>query len=83
MPMKNAERAIYTLTGQVHALYMAVQVLARTHQDPSAVLSDFEILAQQGLASLEPHPIDDAVIVGYQDSIAAIRRALEANPLHK
>jgi hypothetical protein len=83
MPMKNAERAIYTLTGQVHALYMAVQVLAKTHQNPSAALSALESADQQGLASLEPHPIADAVIVGYQDSIAAIRRALEANPLHK
>lgn len=83
MPLKNAERAIQTLTGEVHALFLAVQVLAKTHPNPSVVLSDFEILAQQGLAALEPHPIDDAVIVGYQDAIAAIRRALEANPLHK
>ena len=83
MPMKNAERAICTLTGEVHALFLAVQVLAKTHQNPSAALSDLEIAAQMGLAALEPHPIDDATIGGYQDTIAAIWRALEANPLHK
>jgi hypothetical protein len=83
MPVKNAERALHTLTGEVHALFLAVQVLAKTHQNPSAMASELDIAAQRGLAGLEPHPIDDAVIVRYQDAIAGIQRALAANPLHK
>jgi hypothetical protein len=81
MAMRNPNRAISTLVGEVHALFMAVQVLAKTHPNPSAVLAEFDTATQLGLANLEPHPIEDAVIVGYQETADAIRQALAANPL--
>ena len=80
--MKNPERALATLVGEVHALYMAIQVLAKTHENPQLASSELDVAEQRGLAALEPHPIPDATIVGYQDVVAGIRRALAANPLY-
>lgn len=82
MPMNNSERALATLVGEVHALYMAIQTLAKTHPNPRLAIAEFEIASQMGLASLEPHPVDEATIVGYQDVAEGIRRALLANPLY-
>jgi hypothetical protein len=82
MAMRNPERAIATLTGEMHALFMAVQALAKTHPNPIAALSEFDAAAQLGLAALEPHPIPNAVIAGYQDTVAGIRGAFAANPLY-
>jgi hypothetical protein len=82
MPMNNPERAIATLVGEFHALYMAVQVLAKTHENPNLAVSELTNLEQFGLAALEPHAIPDATFVGYQDVVAGILRALAANPLY-
>jgi hypothetical protein len=81
MSMNNPERALATLVGEVHALYLAIQVLAKTHPDPHLALAEFETASQMGLAMLEPHPIPDAAIAGYQDAAEGIRQALLANPL--
>jgi hypothetical protein len=80
MPMKNPQRALSTLTREVHALYMTIQALARTHPNPTEFSLQLDQVEQMGLAALEPHPIDDAAIVGYQDTMKAIRRVLAANP---
>jgi len=82
MPMKNPERAIATLVGEFHALYITVQVFAKTHENPNLAFSELTTAEQLGLAAIEPHPIPDATIVGYQDVIAGIRGALAANPLY-
>lgn len=82
MTMNNPERALLTLVGEVHALFMAMQAIVRTHPNPSAALVQLDVADQLGLASLEPHPIQDAVIAGYQETVAGIRRALLANPLY-
>jgi hypothetical protein len=82
MPMKNPERALVTLVGEFHALYIAVQVLAKTHENPNLAVSELAQAEQLGLAAIEPHPIPDATVVGYQDVIAGIRGALAANPLY-
>jgi hypothetical protein len=79
--MRNPERAISIITGEVHALFMAVQVLVKTHPNPNFALAELAAAEQLGLAALEPHPIADATIVGYQETVAGIRRALMANPL--
>lgn len=81
MAMNNPERAIATAIGEVHALFMAVQALAKTHPNPDAALELFNSLADHGLAALEPHPIPDAAIHGYQHVVQGTRQALEANPL--
>jgi hypothetical protein len=61
---------------------MTIQVFAKTHPNPTAVLAELAVAEQLGLAALEPHPIEDAAIVEYQDAVAGIRRALAANPLY-
>ncbi|HEV2545837.1 MAG TPA: hypothetical protein VGU20_00715 [Stellaceae bacterium] len=77
MPMKNPERAISYLTGEVHALFMFAQVVARTHPDPSALLAELHEAGQQGLAMLEPLAVQDAAIEGYQFAIDALRKRAE------
>lgn len=54
---------------------MTVQSLAKTHPNRNAFLNELEIAAQLGLANLEPHPIDDSVIVGFQHVIDGVRKA--------
>jgi hypothetical protein len=51
--MKNPERAIATLVGEFHALYMAVQVLAKTHENPNLAVSELATVEQLGLAVLD------------------------------
>jgi len=80
MAMNNPERALATITGEVHALFMAVQALAKTHTHPEAALVEFENFAQFGLAALEPHPVPEATIRGYQHVVEGIRQVLAANP---
>ena len=82
MPIRNPERAILKLTGEVHALYMTLQALVKAHLNPSILSNELSVAEQHGLAGLEPYPIDDAVIVAFQDAFAGIRRALAANPLY-
>jgi hypothetical protein len=82
MPMRNSEQALNKLVGEVHALFMAVQVLAKTHPNPNAAKTELDIAEQLGLAALEPHPIDDAVLTAYQDTVKGIQQALLANPLY-
>jgi len=82
MPLNNPERALATLVGEFHALYMAVQVLAKTHENPNLAISELATAEQLGLAALEPHAIPDATVGGYQDVVAGIRGALVANPLY-
>jgi len=77
MPMQNPERAIAYLTGEVHALFMISQAVARTHPAPQALLSDLETAAQLGLANIEPHPVPDATIEGYQHVIGGVRNILQ------
>jgi hypothetical protein len=80
MPMKNPERALAKLVGEVHALYLSVQVLAKSHPYPVSALAALSEAEQRGLAALEPHPIDDAIIATFQETVEGIRQALLANP---
>jgi hypothetical protein len=76
--MQNPERAIAYLVGEVHALFMFSQALAQVHPHPEQLLATLEIAEQLGLAHLEPHPVQDAVIDGYQHVISGLRKALGA-----
>jgi hypothetical protein len=82
MQMSNPERAISKLAGETHALFMFAQVLAKANPSPQILSAELEAAEQFGLAGLEPHPIDDAAIEAFQDTVAGIRRALAANPLY-
>lgn len=77
MPMSNPERAIATLTGTYHALFMSIQAIAKTHPNAQALLSELETVSQLGLASLEPHPIPDATIQGFLFVIDAVRKSTQ------
>jgi hypothetical protein len=81
-PMQNPERALAALVGEVHALFMAVQVLAKTHPSPNAAKTELDVAEQLGLAALEPHSIDETVLIAYQDAVKGIQQALLANPLY-
>jgi hypothetical protein len=76
VPMRNIEGAVAKLTGEVHALFIITQVLARSHPNPDALLSDLDTFEQNGLANLEQHSIPDDVLVGYQHALAGIRKAI-------
>ena len=52
--MKNPERALATLVGEVHALYMAIQVLAKTNVNPQLASSELDVAEQRGLAAFKP-----------------------------
>lgn len=78
MPMKNPERAIATLVGQTHALFMAVQAMAKTDPNPQALLAELNVVDQLGLSALEPHPIPDATIGAYRQTLSGIRGAMAA-----
>jgi hypothetical protein len=76
MPPERATHSILFLTGEVHALLMFAQALAKTFP---ALLPEFEIAMQHGLASLEQLPTaGDVVIDGYQFAVGAIRGAGQA-----
>ncbi len=82
MPIRNPERALNQLVGEFHALFMAVQVLAKTHPSPNVAKTELDGAEQLGLAALEPHPIDDAILIAFQDTMRGIQQALSANPLY-
>jgi hypothetical protein len=73
MPMRNPESAISFLTGEVHALFMITQALVFKHPNPQAMLSQLDTAEQLGLANLEPHPIENAVIDGFQFVMGSVR----------
>jgi hypothetical protein len=79
MVLKNPERALATIVGEVHALFMAVQALAATHPNPDAAIQLFNTISDAGLANIEPHPIPDAAIQGYQHVVQGFHKALESN----
>ena len=72
-------RAIATLTGSYHALFMFCQAVAMTHPNPGKLKSAMEETAQGGLASIEVLPIPDAAIDGFQYVQRALERALAVN----
>ena len=75
MPPERATHSILFSTGQIHALLMFAQALAKMHPE---ILPEAETAWQHGLASLEQLPnAGDVVIDGYQFAAGAIRRAGE------
>lgn len=70
-------RSIQTLTGECHALYLFCQSIAKGHPDPAAMLPALEQAAQHGLAYLESHPVADALIDGYQETLKGLRKSIE------
>lgn len=71
-----AQRALFFLTGEIHALFMFSQALAKSHPDPERLRAELEIAAQHGLAKIEPLPVSDAAIEGYQYIMAGLQKAV-------
>jgi len=65
--------------GEVHALFMFSQTLAKTNPNPLALAPQFEVAVQLGLANVETAPVPDAVVEGYQFAVEGLRQALAAN----
>lgn len=80
MGINDPEKTIEELSGEVHALFMFLQVLARTNSHPSLVLSQFEKASHQRQTFLEQHPINDSTISAFQDAVKSLQEALLANP---
>jgi hypothetical protein len=78
MPPERATHSILFLTGEVHALLMFCQAVAKTHPAPKELLEQLNTASQLGLAHLEQLPeAGDVVIDGYQFATGAIRRIAE------
>jgi hypothetical protein len=77
MPPENMTRAIWNLTGQVHALFLACQAMAKSHANSDLVLTQLEKAQQEGLASLENLPINDAILIGYQHALGGLLDAIK------
>lgn len=75
----NLERAVATLTGEFHALFMFAQAVAMSHPDPNSLLSELNVVEQLGLAAIEPTTVPDATIIGFQAVLAGIRQAALAS----
>jgi hypothetical protein len=72
--------AISSITGQVHALFMFSQALAKTHPEPKALLAEFDDASQVGLADIEwlSTARTDAIEGGFQHIAKALREILQA-----
>lgn len=78
MSPERVTHAISFLTGEVHALFVFSQALVFAHPDPRALLSPLNEAEQLGLANIEPLPVSDAVVEGYQFAFDGFRKAVEA-----
>ena len=78
MPPERLTHSVLYLTGEVHALLIFAQALAKCHPDQNQLGTELNIGSQFGLAYLEQLPAaGDVVIDGYQFAIGAIRQILE------
>ena len=64
------------LTGQVYALKVFCQALARTSPLPNVVLNHYSAAEQIGLKAVGTLPRSDDLIVGYQETVSAIKTIL-------
>ena len=66
------------LAGEIHGLYTFAHVLVCTCPNPQLVLSEFEAAEQVGLARIEPLPLHDDLVRGFQFVMDGLRKALAA-----
>lgn len=76
MAPERVHHAISFQMGEIHALFMFAQMLARQHHSPKALLPHLAEIEQLGLAGIEPHPVPDATIEGFQFVIEGLRKAI-------
>jgi hypothetical protein len=81
VPGERITHAISYVSGEVHALYLFSQMLARLHPERMRVLTGLDEIEQSGLANIEGLPVMDAVIDGFQYVIDGIRKTLQSADL--
>ncbi len=78
MAPEAVRRSIAFLTGEVHALFMFSQAVAKLLSDHSLVLARIDEIDQLGCAMIAPEPVPDATVEGFQFAIEGIRKAAKA-----
>lgn len=79
MPPENMTRSLIFLTGQVHALFMFSQAVAKGYPNRDELVKNLNEASQMGLASLEQLPdAGDFAIDGYQFVIDSLRKVVGA-----
>ena len=73
-------RSIATLMGEVHALFMFCQALAKDWPDREQIFQNIDEMHQRGLASIGAAPVPEATIAGFEYVLEGLRRAAAANP---
>lgn len=73
MAMSNSERALATLTGEVHALFMFCQRVAALYPNRDVMLAAIDDIHQQGLATIAPTTLPEEAIVGFESAMRALR----------
>lgn len=66
MSTQDLEKHVAILAGEVHALFMTLQVVLGDYSDPKYLLPKIKEAQQAGLAILEASPMPDAGLGGYQ-----------------
>jgi hypothetical protein len=78
MDPEQVEGAISFLTGEVHALLMFSQALARTHPAPTLLLAGLDTIEQKGVAQIGGTLVVDATIDGFRFAVDALRTTVLA-----
>ena len=72
------EARLSFLMGEVHALLLFCQVMARTHPNPLAVSLGLAAVSEKGLAQIEGSLVPDATVTGYQFAIDELQKLAKA-----
>jgi hypothetical protein len=72
------ESRIAFVTGEVHALLMFCQILARTHPNPETVVAGLEVVEQKGVAQIGGSLVSDSTVEGFRFVIDELRKLAEA-----
>jgi hypothetical protein len=75
---QTVEERLSFLTGEVHALLLFCQVMARTHPNPLAVVVGLAAIEQKGLAQIEGSLVPDATVTGYQFAMNELKKLAKA-----
>ena len=73
-------RSIAVLMGEVHALFMFCQALAKDWPDRPQIFQAIDEMQQRGLASIGAEAIPEATITGFELVFEGLRRAAALNP---
>jgi hypothetical protein len=79
MPPDRASHAITYLTGEVHALFMFCQMVAKLHPNHPALLAAVDEIHQKGIASIAPEPVPEATIEGFEFVVEGLRKMILAS----